>query len=175
MSFEQYDIYFSGELIANSDEQTVRQKLAALFKLAPEQIDHLFSGKRVAVKRNVDMDTAVKYRLTFRDAGALVEIKPVATPASSSGTSIPDIPSEPEPATEETTEEKSGMTLSPANTGSLEDYAPAVIPAPIPDISQMSMAEAGSTLDDSEPPPPLEIDTSNLSVAPIGSDISDDE
>jgi hypothetical protein len=178
MSFDQYDIFFSGQLIEGSDVTVARTKIAALFKLPPERVEHLFSGKPIAVKRSVDMDTAVKYRTAFRDAGALLEIKPVATTEPSKATSIPDVPptseskpatpipdsappSPPQPAAEPA---GSGLTLNPANTGSLEDCAPEVIPAEIGDISQISMAAVGTTIDESEPPPPLEIDTSALSI-----------
>ena len=168
MSFEKYDIFFSGELIEGADEAEARRKIGALFKLPPDKVGNLFSGKPVAVKRDVDMDTAVKYRVAFRDAGALVNIKP-ATKASSEKPEAPAAPpAEPE------AESGSGMTLAPANTGSLEDCAPKVIPTPIPDISYMNLDEAGTLIDESEPPPPVEVDTSALSLAPENSSESDE-
>ena len=54
--------------------------------------------------------------------------------------------------------------LLPPRTGSLIDCAQEVAPAAIPDISDISMAEAGGILDETPPPPPLEIDTSELSA-----------
>jgi len=163
MSFDQYDIFFSGQLIDGNDEAVARTKLAALFKLPPDRIDHLFSGKPIAVKRGVDMDTAVKYRTAFRDAGALLEIKPITTTESVKATPIPDVA--PTAVDQEPPAASSGLTLNPANTGSLEDCAPKVVPVEIGDISQISMAAVGSTIDESEPPAPLEIDTSALSIA----------
>ncbi len=174
MSFEQYDIFFSGQLIDGSDEAVARSKLAALFKLPLERVEHLFSGKPVAVKRGVDMDTAVKYRTAFRDAGALIEIKPITDTATVGAASIPDVPPTPAPmaAPSEASEQaqpasSSDLSLSPANTGTLEGFAPKVVPVEIGDISQISMAAVGSTIDESEPPPPLEIDTSALSIEPV--------
>ncbi len=170
MSFEQYDIFFSGQLIDGSDETVARSKLATLFKLPLERVEHLFSGKPVAVKRGVDMDTAVKYRTAFRDAGALIEIKPITDTATAGAASIPDVPPTPAPTaapSDPSEQAQSALSLSPANTGTLEGFAPKVVPVEIGDISQISMAAVGSTIDESEPPPPLEIDTSALSIEPV--------
>ncbi|MCF6280779.1 MAG: hypothetical protein L3J28_01005 [Candidatus Polarisedimenticolaceae bacterium] len=162
MSFDQYDIFFSGQLIEGSDETAARKKLAVLFKLPLERVEPLFSGKPVAVKRGVDMDTAVKYRTAFRDAGALIEIKPAASAGTTEAAPIPEAA----PTTEQKPPEpSSGLSLNPANTGTLEDCAPHITPAVIPDISQISMAEVGATIDKSEPVPRLDIDTSALSIA----------
>ncbi len=175
MSFEQYDIFFSGQLIDGSDETVARSKLAALFKLPRERVEHLFSGKPVAVKRGVNMDTAIKYRTAFRDAGALIEIKPI-TNAAAVGTaaSIPAVAPSPTPTAappeaskQDQPASSSDLSLSPANTGTLEGFAPEVVPVEIGDISQISMAAVGSTIDEREPPPPLEIDTSALSIEPV--------
>ena len=160
MSFEKYDIFFSGELIDGADEAEARSKIGALFKLPPDKVDSLFSGKPVAVKRDVDMDTAVKYRVAFRDAGALINIKPAGKAAAEKPASSAATPAEPQ------AENDNGMTLAPANTGSLEDCAPKVVPTPIPDISYMNLDDVGTPIDESEPPPPLEVDTSNLSLTP---------
>lgn len=172
MSFEQYDIFFSGQLIDGSDETVARSKLATLFKLPLERVEHLFSGKPVAVKRGVDMDTAVKYRTAFRDAGALIEIKPSTDTATVGTAPIPDVRPTPTATPSELGEQaqpasSSGLSLSPANTGTLEGFAPEVVPVKIGDISQISMAAVGSTIDESEPPPPLEIDTRALSIEPV--------
>jgi hypothetical protein len=142
-----------------------RTKLAALFKLPPEQVGHLFSGNPIAVKRGVNMDVAIKYRTAFRDAGALIEIKPIANTGGSEAAPIPD--TAPATAVDQappTASTPSSLELTPANTGTLEDCIPEVIPVEIGDISQISMAEVGSTIDESKPPARLEIDTSALSL-----------
>ena len=165
MSFDQYDIFFSGQLIDGSDEAVARTKLAALFKLPAEQVGHLFSGKPIAVKRGVNMDVAIKYRTAFRDAGALIEIKPITNTDDLEAAPIPD--AAPAAAVDQappTASSTSTLSLTPANTGTLEDCIPKVAPVKIGDISQMSMAEVGSTIDESEPPARLEIDTSAFSL-----------
>ncbi|MDJ0805710.1 MAG: hypothetical protein QNJ78_02635 [Gammaproteobacteria bacterium] len=154
MSFETYDVYFSGKLIKGQDPEVVQQKIGALFKLEGPGLQRLFSGEAIAIKKGVDMDQAIKYRVTFRDAGALVDIRPAGatqTPATSpaSNASPPDVAS---------------MTLSPPNRFDLSDCAVPLQPQPIPDISRLNLDSPGIILDNSPPPPPLEIDTGALKL-----------
>ena len=80
MSFETYDVYFSGQIMKDRDPAEVKSRIGALFKLQGAKLDALFSGSPVAIKKGIDMDQAVKYRVAFRDAGALVEIRSFAKP-----------------------------------------------------------------------------------------------
>lgn len=81
MSLETYDLYFSGALLKTTDPAEAKHKIGAMFKLEGEKLERLFSGKQVPIKRGIDMDQAVKYRVAFRDAGALVDIVPAGQPA----------------------------------------------------------------------------------------------
>jgi hypothetical protein len=81
MSLETYDIYFSGVTLKNADPAEAKRKIGAMFKLEGKKLERLFSGKPVPIKQGVDMDKAVKFRLAFRDAGALVDIVPAGQPA----------------------------------------------------------------------------------------------
>ncbi|HEC16507.1 MAG TPA: hypothetical protein ENI99_08070 [Sedimenticola sp.] len=160
MSTERYDIFFSGQIMEGEDEAGVRKKIGAMFKASPEQLERLFSGKPVKIKSGVDLDKAVKYRVAFRDAGALVDIHPAASDAQTA---------QPQPATAKSTKpapDTGAVTLLPPNTGSLIDCAPEIVAAPIPDISGISLAEPGATIDESEPPPPVDIDTEDLVLNP---------
>ncbi|RLJ21459.1 hypothetical protein DJ031_03155 [bacterium endosymbiont of Escarpia laminata] len=156
MSFDTYDVYFAGRIIEGKDPAEVRNKVGALFKLEGEKLERLFSGQPVAIKKGIDMDQAVKYRVAFRDAGALVEIRPIeqprqAAPAAEPQTTAP--PTAPD------------YDLSPANTGSLIDCAMEVKPQVIPDISAIHLDAPGTLIDETEPPPPANIDTGELSVS----------
>ncbi|WP_428603325.1 hypothetical protein [Sedimenticola sp.] len=155
-----YNIFFSGKTVEGADLVKVKQNLAKIFNTGSEQLEYLFSGKSVKVKNGVDQETAIKYRVAFRNAGALVEIQSA------------DPISKPSPTTNETQQNRqqptddAGMTLLPARTGSLIDCAPIVQPAPLPDISDLSLASPEKPLDESTPPPPLQIDISNLELSP---------
>ena len=80
MSLDTYDVYFSGATLKDADPAEAKRKVGAIFKLEGEKLERLFSGKPIPIKRGVDMDQAVKYRVAFRDAGALVDIVPAGQP-----------------------------------------------------------------------------------------------
>ena len=141
MPSEQFDIYFSGQMMEGQDPALVRDRIRALFKASDGQMQLLFSGKPTAIKRGLDMESASRYRLAFRKAGALVEILPAKSGAGDQA-----------------------MALLPANTGSLEEFAPRVPPLPLPDISAMELASPGTDLDPSAPPAPARLATGDLSL-----------
>jgi hypothetical protein len=130
MPADRFDVIFHGQLMDGQDADQVRLKIGRLFKANAAQLQRLFSGQPVSIKQGVDMETASRYRLAFRQAGALVEIS-----------ASRQLESE-----RESTDRKdaSHLSMAPANTGSLEEYAARIDPAPLPDISDLSLAVAGS-------------------------------
>jgi hypothetical protein len=163
MSFDTYNVFFSGQIMKNHDPETVKKQIGAIFKLEGEKLDRLFSGQPVAIKKNIDMDQAVKFRLLFRDAGALVDIQPISEPSpQKTDTGI----SKPEPATPPSDE--GGLSLSPAKSHDLSDCAPQVTPQTIPDISGIALDKPGVTLDETPALKALEIDTHELSLDDSG-------
>jgi hypothetical protein len=151
MSFETYDVYFSGKLLKGQDRDEVQKKIGAIFKLEGPRLQHLFSGKPVAIKKNLDMDQASKYRVVFREAGALVDIRPT-------GSEQP--PASPPPAEKEAN--SASLSLSSVNGYDLSDCTAPVEPQEIPDIDYLSLEKPGVILDDTPSVEPLEIDTSEL-------------
>jgi len=148
-----YDIYFRGELMPGADSQQARKAVAKMFKLTDESLQRMFSGKRVKIKKAVDERTASRYRKAFREAGALIDIVPhAASPAKTA--------SAPDP---ETT-----LTALPPRTGSLEDCAPQVDAAPLPDTAWMSLDAPGTVLDETPAPEASAFDTSAINMAPAG-------
>jgi hypothetical protein len=198
---ETYDVYFSGVCLKSADPDEVKRKVGAMFKLEGKKLERLFSGKPVPIKRGLDMDQAVKYRVAFRDAGALVDIvpegqpaptpkpapaarpetpqppqpKPVETtataPQTSSGLSLADGPLPPQQGAEATVIETPDYGLSEAKGFNLSDCAPQVEPAPIPDTTQMDLDKPGVTIDETPSAEPLEIDTSALEVDDTDEDL----
>ncbi|OOZ37740.1 hypothetical protein [Solemya velesiana gill symbiont] len=155
MSFTLFDIYFSGQIIEGNDPDQVKQKIAQMFKADAAQVERMFSGKPIRIKSGVDQDTAIKYRGAFKNAGALIDIKPAGKEAQEQG---------PE-----------SMSLLPPRTGSLEECQVPVKPAPIPDISNLDLSPPGTIVDEHEPLPQAEIDTSSLSLDPEGVTIDESE
>ena len=135
-----FDIYFLGETLPDTDPVMVRDGVARLFKMQPEAADRLFSGKVLRVKQGVDPDTASRYRAAFRDVGALVQIVPEGAP--------------------------------PPSTRVTPSAAASVAPTPSPPAAGnettdgLTLAEVGAVIDNTPPPPPVNIDTSALAALP---------
>lgn len=190
MNQESYDVYFSGSCLKTTDPLEAKRKIGALFKLKGEKLERLFSGTPVLIKRGVDMDRAIKFRVTFRDAGALVDIVPTGQPAPMPQPPTP-LPTPPLAATAPAPTASSGgrgelslaegppateadkptaplpvpdFDLSAPNDFDLSDCAPEVLAAPLPDISRIDLDKPGSTLDESPAPVPLKIDTEALEL-----------
>ncbi|MCU7915863.1 MAG: hypothetical protein KZQ65_08175 [Candidatus Thiodiazotropha sp. (ex Gloverina cf. vestifex)] len=191
MNIDNYDVYFSGACLKKADPAEVKRKIGAMFKLEGEKLERLFSGKPVPIKRGVDMDQAVKFRVAFRDAGALVDIVPEGQPAPTPSPAPTTRPAAPTPATDRTESApstSSGLTLaegplppdseaekitpvpvpdydlSAPQDFNLSDCAPQVEPVPIPDTSAMDLDKPGAALDETPDPEPLEIDTEALTL-----------
>jgi hypothetical protein len=171
VSQQRFDIYFAGEILPDHPAEAVKQWLGSQFKLQGQALERLFSGQPVRIKQGVDMDTAGRYRAAFRQAGALLEIRPVIdAPAPASPAPAPAAPAASQTA------ENSGdePALLPPNTGSLEDCTIPVTAAPLPDISHMQLDSPEHPLDDRPPAPPADIATEHLSAAPANTgDLSD--
>ncbi|MCU7920786.1 MAG: hypothetical protein KZQ88_16650 [Candidatus Thiodiazotropha sp. (ex Dulcina madagascariensis)] len=191
MSLESYDVYFAGAILKDKDPEEVKRKIGAMFKLHGEQLERLFSGKPIPIKKDVDMDRAIKFRIAFRDAGGLVDIVPAGQPAP---TPKPPPPARPRPAasppagsapsTQEMTLAEGPMAppsdaevipvtapdypLSSPQGFDLSDCMPEVEAAEIPDISALDLDKPGIGIDESPDPEPLEIDTSALELDTSG-------
>jgi hypothetical protein len=192
MSLDTYNVYFSGALLKDADPEVTKRKIGAMFKLEGDKLERLFSGKPIPIKRGVDMDRAVKFRVAFRDAGALVDIVPEGQPAPDPASrpqpaQRPAAPSRPTADRAQTQPEASGLSLaegplpappdpqaepvqvpdyglSSARDFNLSDCTPPVEAAPIPDISAMDLERAGTVLDETPDAEPLEIDTDALEL-----------
>ncbi len=165
MSPDTYDVYFSGAMLRNADPEEAKRKIGAMFKLEGAKLDRLFSGKPIPIKRGVDMDQAVKFRVAFRDAGALVDIVPAGQPA-------PDPAARPQPP------QRPAAPLPPtaAPTAASPAAPPAPATAPPPSTSA---GDSGLSLADGPLPPSPEADRTPIPIpdfglsAPQGFNLSD--
>lgn len=156
MADPKFDVYFSGQILDGFDPSQVRQKVGAIFKANEAMLGKLFSGQPVKVKGGVDQDTAIKYKLTFRKAGASVEIKavrseavkpaPVAKPASKPVAKA--FSSAAKPVYTSAPEGKPGL----ANL----DYERGMVDIAIPDAN-FSLDPEGVMIDQSPPEKPKQI------------------
>ena len=83
---DRFNIVFSGELARGVELAQAQANLAKLFKLNTDKVQALFSGKRVVLKRNLNLDQASQYRVAIKKAGALVELVACAAEPQNSAT-----------------------------------------------------------------------------------------
>jgi hypothetical protein len=161
MAERRYDIQFAGELVEGADAPVVRERLRELFRLSPEALDRLFSGRSVVVKRDLDETAALRYRAAFRDAGAVLRIDAADAPlpdhptAAQSGTTGPGFLA------------SGGLTLAPPGTPVGEAQPPVYRYI---DTSHLSLVSGNdwTLLDCYSPPPPARIpDLSHLVLVPM--------
>lgn len=72
-----YKVTFSGEIAAGQDLQKVKHQVAKLYKVPVEKCEHLFSGRVMTIKDNLDYQTAQKYHRIFLQTGAVCKIEPM--------------------------------------------------------------------------------------------------
>lgn len=121
-----YDLFFSGKTTGDKEPDQVRLEVGKIFSVDNETLDRLFSGKPIRIKSGVDQDTAIKYRVALREAGALLDIKPQKSDVN-------------EASPTKDLRHSDVLTLLPANTGNLIDCAVPADPLPLPDIKVASV------------------------------------
>jgi len=160
MPAELYNVVFAGELVDQAAPETARRKLMALFRLDEARVEQLFSGRRIFVKRNLDLDTAARLQDAFRKAGGRALIEPVDA--------VVDGPAPDSEAISGADSDRSELTLAPigAPLEQIEDPAP----PQFPNTSALSLVdEQDWTLADCGPPsmPQPEFDLDYLELAPM--------
>ena len=146
----QYAVYFSGEIRPGLSKEEVKQNLAKLFKTDQARIEPLFSGQEVTLKTDLDEVTAEKYKTILEQAGALVRIKSPLTR---------------NPAPTSSATEKGLLNVQPRDV-----YMAAFQHI---EVTDFGIAALGSQLVEPTEQPTVHIDTSKLSLSPVGSDLQD--
>lgn len=174
---QNYEVVFSGQVAPGADPAAVRQGVQRLFNASEELLEQFFSGRRIVVKRGLDLATAQKYRQAFNSVGAVVEIdggpfaqqeapasEPQAAPVATQPVEQPAAPT-PAPSATETTPAQAQATDIPPR----DEYMAAFSHVQAPDFG---LASPGADLLDEKPQEQVtEVDISSLSLAPAGSDL----
>ena len=183
MSEPLFDLYFSGQCIANAPLEAVKKNLATVFKADAARIDTLFNGQTHCIKKGLDEAGAQKYQAVLRKAGAIIEVRPQQTVATkktmaerlaSIDTESPATPKATAPTAGNTgasdsddTDFEYGLTLSRPGSPLLRPEERASQSAPKANITapELETLEEYSRLSKEAPPPPPAPDTSALSTA----------
>jgi hypothetical protein len=69
-----YQLVFDGKISPSHALDDVKRNLAELYRVDIREIDRLFGGRSIVLKRNLDHETASKDKQTFENTGALCRI-----------------------------------------------------------------------------------------------------
>jgi hypothetical protein len=184
MSEARFNVVFAGEIVAGADPAKVRENLAAAFRMDAAKVETLFSGKRVAVKKDADQATAMKLRAVMKQAGALADLEKVAEPESAAPPPAPQPTAAPvapvsQPAAVSGGSLETVGTIRTGGTGFSGPFAVAPtgadlaverhLPPPVvPDVSHLTVAPAGADMGQKkEEKPPVNPDISHLKIDPL--------
>lgn len=153
-----YAIVFKGEILDGADEAATKKNIATMFKANDAKLAALFSGKPVAVKKNIDEATANKFVAAFAKAGAKAYAKNLAEPApAAKEETITAAP--PPPVANTTNHSDDSVAINPASAQAVREAPQTVVNIqPQGDINELSMREQGGFLvepqaADTTPPP----------------------
>jgi hypothetical protein len=75
MAEQQYDLFYSGQLLDGHFLDFVKADLQKLIKADEAYVDRLFSGTEQPVKKKVDKPTAIKFQQAFKKVGAKLIVR----------------------------------------------------------------------------------------------------
>lgn len=110
-----FRIVFQGKLLAGSDPTQVRQRVGARLKASPAQLETLFSGARMILKKNLSASSAQAYLHALQALGMQVALESCPPEASRSTSS---------PARPETAQEVAPVILE--SSASAPERSPAI-------------------------------------------------
>ena len=168
---ERYDIFFAGQCLQGHDPQAVRAALGRLFTADDPTLDRLFCGQRQRIKGGCDAATASRYRQALTDAGAKVSIAPASGRAAAAASAAADSSPPAAAASSPPAAAPDSGRLTLADAGERLGPASADVAALTP--PDFDLAEVGADLGPPPSPPPPAPDTSALSLAREGGDLSD--
>lgn len=153
MSEQKFQVVVNGALTGEAESGQVKRNIANLFKTSLEKVEPMFSGRKLAVKKGLDRETAQKYQAAIVQAGLAAAVVPMtAVPRAATGLD--------------------SATL--AATGSIMDKTPPLAQPDI-DVGDLSMGQVGEDMMEYQPVPEAQIDTSGLSMGEVGEDVTEHE
>lgn len=96
---ESFSVVMTGKVAEGQDLAAVKSNVAKLFKLGDAQLEKMFSGKAVAVRKGIDRQQADRICAALLKAGAEARVKTDSLPAAKKPAATPK-PATPKPATQ---------------------------------------------------------------------------
>lgn len=159
-----FEIVFQGQVKPGYTLQQARARLGQLFQAPEQQLDVLFSGRRVVIKQGLDAASAAKYREAIERAGALCLVEPMQEPVTAPAPASAGGQPASAAAAERPEAEHPRLDVRPRDA-----YMAAFADVDAPDLG---VAPLGSDLQEEYTEfVPLPIDLSALSLAPVGADL----
>jgi hypothetical protein len=197
MSQPSYEIVFYGNLVEGFSIDETKKHVAQLFKTNVDQVERMFTGKRVVIRNKLDQDTALKYIVAMQKRGAACQIEAMGaagvkvefsgvaaqTPAPASAPSAASAPAE--PSRPETVEAKASFVqASPAGSESRpvsrETENKSGLPIAGEKVDEIlssahfELNQTGCRLSDEKEDVHLDLPGLDaISLAPVGSDITE--
>lgn len=159
-----FEIAFQGQVRPGVTQEQARARIGQLFQVGDEQLQVLFSGRRVVIKQGLDQASADKYRQAIERAGAVCSVdpmgqeevlSPVPVANSASAAAQPQPPGssslKPRDAYMAAFSEVQAPDFDIAPVGAdMQDEYDAFVDLPI-DLSAFSLAPPGSDLEQLRP------------------------
>ena len=171
MNEELFEIAFAGEIAEGADRETVKLRLGQMFKADAERVQKMFSGQRVVIKRQADAGMVAKYRAAFEKAGAVCIVRSLAEVEAEARAQV-----EAPVATTATKDKETRAAVATVAAG--QDELPPALQSRLrvraDQIRELDtdLAPVGSPVQHRiVEPPPFEIDTDGLVLAPVGSSL----
>lgn len=166
MADEKFDLVFKGQLVKSVDEAQAKANLGRLFKIDGPRLDALFTGKAVTLKKNLDFDTASKYRVAIKKAGAVVELVAVeaTAPVAKAAPAPVAAPAAPKPAFNSAPAEPKPGKPAAAPAAAIVGSAASQVSVPVPDFG---VAPPGADIlegGERESLPLMEVDISGIAL-----------
>ncbi len=184
----QFELVFYGELVEGFSPQQARTHVAQLFKATTEQVERMFTGKRVVIRNKLDAETAKKYVVAMEKRGCVCVIETTGEPGRAVDlqalASEAEAPVTPPPQAQPAATAASGDGAKAETSASRTQFVDRDNPSGLPIAGekaaqilagkQFDLAPAGERLsDEHEVQAPLFEHLDEISLAPVGTDLSD--
>lgn len=154
---ERYRLVFRGEVLEGQHKAVVKQRLGVALKVDGARLEAMFTGKAVTIRKDADTDTAARFQIAFKRAGARLRVLPVALEEA------PAVEPKSSPPSE------GGYRLAPAGA-LMAEQRPAAPPTVVA-TDHLSLAAPGTALSAPRSYTATVPDVSHLTVAALGADL----